>query len=167
MRCPKVKKKLSAFVDGEIKEKEKNKILAHLRTCLSCDQEAKTLFSLQALLEEGKETTQPSPYFLNKLERRIAQLEQKKIPFGKLLQLINRAFVPATITAVLIIGLLVGNHLGEVFYSKVANFLSPTDSSSIQEAVDKSLSLNTLDDFPPESLGGAYTALIKESQSPQ
>jgi len=167
MRCRKVKKKLSAFVDGEFKEKEKNKILSHLSTCPSCEQETKTLFSLQALLEEGKETIQPSLYFINKLEQRIAQLEKKESTLEKLLERINQAFVPATITAVLVIGILIGNKLGEVFYSRISKILNPGESSSIQEVVDQSLYLNSLDDFPSESLGGVYIALITENQSSQ
>ena len=167
MRCEKVKRGLSAFVDGEVKDKEKKKILAHLKTCSSCDQEAKTLFSLQVLLEEGKETIKIPPYFINKLEQKIAQLEEKKNAFGKLWERINQAFIPATTVAILIIGIFIGNHLGDVFYSGIAEILNFRDSSLIQEAVDQSLYLSSLDDFPPESLGGAYTALIKESQSPQ
>jgi predicted anti-sigma-YlaC factor YlaD len=167
MKCQKIKKRLSVFVDGEVKEKEKNKILAHLSTCAYCAQEAKTLFSLQALLEEEKETIKPSPYFTNKLEQRIAQLEKKEGLLRNLLEYINRALVPATITSVLIIGTLFGNKLGEVFYSRISKILNPGESSSIQEVVDQSLYLNSLDDFPSESLGGVYIALITENQSSQ
>ena len=167
MKCQKIKKRLSVFVDGEVKEKEKNKILAHLSTCPYCAQEAKTLFSLQALLEEEKETIKPSPYFTNKLEQRIAQLEKKEGLLRNLLEYINRALVPATITSVLIIGTLFGNKLGEVFYSRISKILNPGESSSIQEVVDQSLYLNSLDDFPSESLGGVYIALITENQSSQ
>ena len=167
MKCQKIKKRLSVFVDGEVKEKEKNKILAHLSTCPSCAQEAKTLFSLQALLEEEKETIKPSPYFTNKLEQRIAQIEKKEGLLRNLLEYINRALVPATITSALIIGTLFGNTLGEVFYSRISKILNPGESSSIQETVDQSLYLNSLDDFPSESLGGVYIALITENQSSQ
>ena len=167
MKCQKIKKRLSVFVDGEVKEKEKNKILAHLSTCPYCEQEAKTLFLLQALLEQEKETIKPSPYFTNKLEQRIAQLEKKEGPLRKLLECLNQALVPATITSVLIIGTLFGNKLGEVFYSRISKLLNPGESSSIQEAVDQSLYLNALDDFPSESLGGVYIALITENQSSQ
>lgn len=168
MKCQKIKKRLSVFVDGEVKEKEKNKILAHLSTCTYCAQEVKTLFSLQALLvEEEKETIKPSPYFTNKLEQRIAQLEKKEGPLRKLLEYVNQALVPATITSVLIIGTLFGNKLGEVFYSRISKLLNPGESSSIQETVNQSLYLNSLDDFPSESLGGVYIALITENQSSQ
>jgi len=167
MKCQKIKKRLSVFVDGEVKEKEQNKILAHLSTCPYCAQEANTLFSLQSLLEEEKETIQPSPYFTNKLEQRIAQLETKEGSLRKLLEYINRALVPATITSVLIIGTLFGNKLGEVFYSRISKLLNPGESSSTQEVVDQSLYLNSLDDFPSESLGWVYIALITENQSSQ
>ena len=167
MKCQKIKKRLSVFADGEVKEKEKNKILEHLSTCSYCAREARTLSSLQALLEEEKETIQPSPYFTNKLEQRIAQLETKEGPLRKLLEYINRALVPATITSVLVIGTLFGNKLGDVFYSRISRLLNPGESSSIQETVDQSLYLNSLDDFPSESLGGVYIALITENQSSQ
>lgn len=163
MRCRKVKKKMFAFLDGEVREKEGIKISYHLENCNSCKKEKETLLSLNSLLKKGKETIEPSPYFLNQLEQRIALLEKEENLFGKLLERINRAFIPATATAVIIIGLFLGNHFGKILYSRIAGILSPKENSLAQEVVGQSLHLNSLDDFPSESLGGIYIALITES----
>lgn len=167
MRCGRIKKRMSAFLDGEVGEKEKKRIAGHLKTCRSCGEEAKTLSLLWALLAEEKESIRPSPYFWNKLEQRIVEVEENKNVFGKFLERLNRAFVPATATAVLVIGLFIGIQLGEVVYSGIAKVISPDSSSLAQKEVDQSLYLSALDDFPGESIGGVYTALITEGKSPQ
>jgi predicted anti-sigma-YlaC factor YlaD len=167
MRCRKVRRKLSAFLDGEVREKEKEKIASHLKACSSCGEKARILSSVLTLLEKGRESIKPSPYFWNRLDHRIAQIERKKDAFAKLLERINRAFIPATATAVLVIGLFIGIQLGEVVYCGIAESLSRKDSSSLQEAVDQSLYLSTLDDFPGESIGGVYNSLVTETKSPQ
>jgi len=167
MRCRKVTKKLSAFLDGEAGEKEKGRITSHLRTCHSCGEEAKALSSLGSLLKEERENIKPSPYFWNKLEQRIAQAEGQQKVFEKLLERLNRVFVPATASAILLIGIFIGSQLGAVVYSAIAKSLNPESFATVQMEVDQSLHLNTLDDFPQESIGGVYTALITESRSPQ
>lgn len=165
MRCGKVTRKLLAFLDGEIGGKEKERIASHLKTCQSCGEEAKVLSSLWGLLEEGKESIRPSPYFWNKLEQRIAHAERDTSVFGKLLERLNRVFIPATATAVSVIGLFIGIQLGEAVYSNIVKNLNPESSASIQQEVDQSLHLNILDDFPGESIGGVYYTLIAESKS--
>lgn len=167
MRCRKVTRRLLAFLDGEIGEREKERIARHLKTCGVCGEEAKTLSSLWTLLDEGKETITPSPYFWNKLEQRIAHAERDANVFGKLWERLNRAFIPAAVTAALIIGLFIGTRLGEVVYSSIANTINPENLSLAQEAMNQSLSLNTLDNFPRESIGGVYTTLNTESTSTQ
>lgn len=165
MRCGKVTRRLLAFLDGEIGEKEKERIANHLKTCRSCGEEAKALSSLWRLLDEGKENIKPFPYFWNKLERRITEVKENQDIFGKLWEWLNKAFVPATATAVLVIGLFIGIQLGEAVYSSIARKLNPESISLAQREVDESLQLNTLDDFPGESIGGVYYTLIAEGES--
>jgi ubiquinone biosynthesis protein Coq4 len=57
--------------------------------------------------------------------------------------------------------------LGGVIYSGIGEILNPTSFSLIERDVDQTLHLNTLDDFPGESIGGVYYTLITESKSPE
>lgn len=166
MRCRKVRKRLSAFLDGEVGEMVKERIALHLEGCSSCGNDARALSSLSLLLKEGRESIKPSPYFWNKLEQRIAQTEENQSVFGKLLDRLGKAFIPATATAILLVGLFIGTQLGGAVYSSIAKKLNPESFSLVQKDVDQSLYLNSLDDFPGESLGGIYNALLTETKSP-
>jgi len=163
MRCRKVRRRLSAFLDGEFGEREKGRIAAHLKACPACGEEVKSLSSLSVLLKEEKESINPSPYFWGKLEQEIGLIEESKSAWGQLWESLNKAFVPAGAAAVLIFGLFIGIQLGQVVYSQVADILGPQDASLVQQEFDQSLHLNTLDDFPRESIGEIYKALLAEN----
>ena len=167
MRCRKIKKKLLAFLDGEVGEKEKERIASHLKTCLSCGEEAKTLSSLSVLLREEKESIKASPYFWNKLEQRIIQAETNKNAFDTLLEWLNRTLIPASATAVVVIGLFIGIRLGGTIYTRIAQILNPDNSSLVQKEMNQSLHLSTLNDFPQESVGEIYIGLLAENNLPK
>jgi len=166
MRCRKARKEISTLTDGEVGERERERIASHIKTCKSCEEEFETLSALSVLLEKGQETIKPSPYFWNKLEQRIVQAEESKSVFGEFLERLRQAFIPATVTAVLIIGSFIGIQLGEVAYSSIVEVLRPQNVSLAQQDVDQSLHLDTLDDFPRESLGQIYSALLAENSLP-
>jgi anti-sigma factor RsiW len=167
MRCRKIKKKLLAFLDGEVGEKEKERIASHLKTCLSCGEEAKTLSSLSVLLREEKESIKASPYFWNKLEQRIIQAETNKNAFDTFLEWLNRTLIPASATAVVVIGLFIGIRLGGTIYTRIAQILNPDNSSLVQKEMNQSLHLSTLNDFPQESVGEIYIGLLAENNLPK
>jgi len=163
MRCRKARKKISALLDGETGEREKERITSHLRACKTCEEELETLSSLSLLLKAGQESINPSPYFWNKLEQRIVQAEESKSVFGNLWEKLNHVFIPATATVVLLIGLYIGIQLGDFVYSSIDKILNPERVTLVQQEVDQSLHLDTLDDFPRESIGQIYTALLAEN----
>lgn len=167
MRCRKVRRKLSAFLDHEVGKKDQERITSHLESCPFCREDSITLATLSLLLEKGKENVKPSPYFWNRLEQKITRIGESQTIFEKLLERLNQAFIPATATAVLIIGLFIGTQLGGVVYSNIANKLNPESFTLVQKDADQSLYLNALDDFPGESLGGIYNALLTENKSPE
>lgn len=167
MKCQKVRKKSSAFVDGELSEKKKVEITHHLETCPSCGEEAKVLSSLSVLLREEKESIKASPYFWNKLEQRIIQAETNKNAFDTLLEWLNRTLIPASATAVVVIGLFIGICLGGIIYTRIAQTLNPDSSSLVQQEMSQSFHLSTLNDFPQESIGEIYIGLLAENNLPK
>jgi anti-sigma factor RsiW len=167
MRCRKARKRLSAFVDGEVSEREREGIYRHLETCPSCGEEAIVLSSLSVLLRGEKESIKASPYFWNRLEQTIILAETNKKAFDSIREWLDRTLVPAGATAVIAIGLFIGTHLGGAIYPNIAQILNPDDSPSVQEEINQSLHLNTLSDFPQESIGEIYTGLLAENNLPR
>jgi len=167
MKCQEVRKKSSAFVDGELSEKKKVEITHHLETCPSCEEEAKVLSSLSVLLREEKESIKASPYFWNKLEQRIIQAQTNRNALDMIFEWLNRTLIPASATVVIVLGLFIGTNLGGVIYSKIAQILNPDNSSLVQQEMNQSLHLSTLNDFPQESIGEIYIGLLAENNLPK
>jgi predicted anti-sigma-YlaC factor YlaD len=167
MRCRKIRKKLPAFLEGEIGDRKRERIASHLEICVSCGEEAKVLSSLSVLLREEKESIKASPYFWNKLEQRIIQAETNKNAFDTLLEWLNRTLIPASATAVVVIGLFIGICLGGIIYTRIAPILNPDNSSLVQQEMNQSLHLSTLNDFPQESIGEIYIGLLAENNLPK
>ena len=150
MRCQKVKRKLSAFLDGELSEKKASRIAEHLSGCQHCQQEAASLSSVWKRLEEMGEVD-PSPYFWTRLNARIAQVEERRFSLGKILGILNRSLLPATAVVALVVGLWIGGALYDVHW---------VDKPDLWEQATASLYLDALDDFPAQSIGLAYTELV-------
>ena len=150
MRCQKVKRKLSAFLDGELSERKASRIAEHLSGCQHCQQEAAFLSSVWERLEEMREVD-PSPYFWTRLNARIAQVEDRRFSLDKVRGILNRLLVPATAVAALVVGLWIGGALYDVHW---------VDKPDLWEQATASLYLDALDDFPAQSIGLAYTELV-------
>lgn len=144
MKCPKVRKKLSAFLDNELKEEQRERIREHLKNCPSCVRELKEL-SLTWEFVKKLEGVESSPYLWNNLLKKISQpIFIRKRTFHIL--------APVAATVILIGGILTGILIGRIFYSERI-FLTQKENTDF-------LYLNTFDDFPPDSIGGIYTTLV-------
>ncbi len=163
MKCQKVRKKLTTFLDGQAREIDKKSISHHLEICQCCRQEVKELTSLSFLLKQEKESVQASPYFWNQIEQAIIQAETNKQPLDMIREWINRTLIPVGAATVIILGLLIGTNLGGAIYSNIANILNSDNSSTIQQEMNQSLQLNTLNDFPKESIGDIYNGLLAQN----
>ena len=149
MRCQKVERKLSAFLDGELSEKKASRIAEHLSGCQHCQQEAASLSSAWKRLEEMGEVD-PSPYFWTRLNARIAVVEDRRFSLDKVRGILNRLLVPATAIAALVVGLWIGGAFYDVHWE---------DKPDLWEQATTSLYLDALDDFPAQSISLAYMEL--------
>lgn len=138
MRCEKVRERLSAFLDGELKEDEYRRIASHLESCDSCSHDCEELRRLRELLSHLG-TVQSPPYLWERVERKISSQERTN-----LWERLSHRLVYAPVGVAILIGLLIGNYLGQ----------NMSQQSVLTES--ELLSLNTLDDFPPGSLSDAY-----------
>lgn len=99
-----VKKKITAFIDGEINEDEKGQILSHIGQCAECKEEHETLLKNDLYLQNGAEL-EPSVYFNAKLDKKI-EAEGDRKPVFWLERLIPVPIVMALLV-LLISGMLV------------------------------------------------------------
>jgi len=150
MRCRRVQRRLSAFLDGELSEKMAAQIAEHLSGCPHCQQEAESLSSVWEQLEEMHEID-PAPFFWTRLNARIAQAEERRFSLDKVGGMLNRLLVPATAIAASVVGLWIGGALHDIYEE---------GQPEPWEQVATALHLDALDDFPAESIGLAYMELV-------
>jgi len=154
MKCSQIKKRLSAFLDGEVSEQERQFITEHLKSCDSCRKELEELSQVSDILDIIQEV-EVSPYFITRLKQRITDQEQKSLIRLPLTEWIRRALVPAVTTILVACSLFIGGQLGKAIYQaggedvvgaeiEVANFLGTTSFSG----------------FPEGSLGKTYSSVL-------
>ncbi len=154
MKCSWIRRKLSAFLDGEISEEENQLISEHLKSCERCKKELEELSQVSDVLEVMDEV-KVSPFFITRLKQRIADQKSKSVVRLPFVEWIRRATVPVFATALVLLSFLVGNNLGKSIYQEQAEIITKSDT----EIVDV-LGFNSLNEFPENSLGWAYNNLL-------
>jgi anti-sigma factor RsiW len=155
MKCSQVRRKLSAYLDGEVSERDKKEIDGHLQQCKGCQEELAALSGVSDSLGimAGME---PPSYFMTRVRQCIRE-EVKPRPFlGKVRSIV---FSAATAFAV-VVSLLIGNQVGRILYQSVA----ATGESQTAETTDV-FGLGTLDEFPDGSLSDIYNELVAGGNS--
>jgi anti-sigma factor RsiW len=147
MKCSQVQRKLSAYLDGEVADKERKVIEEHIKTCTHCSEELASLTELGTTLE-GLEGIQVPAYFRTHVTQRIKDQISLQIP---VIEKIRRMVFPIAATAAFVISLLFGNYIGRSLYRDVAE-ITPKESSEIAGV----FGLNSLSEFPGGSLSDVY-----------
>ena len=154
MKCSRIKKKLSAFLDGETSEVENQLISEHLKSCERCQKELEELSHVSDVLDVMDEI-RVSPFFITRLKQRIADQKSKRVVRMPFVEWIRRAAFPAFITALVFLSFLVGSNLGKTIYQERAEGIMKSDTEIVEV-----LNIATLDEFPEGSLGWAYNNLL-------
>lgn len=139
------KKKISAYLDGELSEDERARIETHLEECATCRADADELAAVSDALDvlEGLD---PNPYFAARVKRLATERKQRGW-FG-------RAVVPVAATAAAATFLLLGGFLGQALYA--AWFVEQPDvETGFAEYVDTS----AIEDYPEGTLGEVLSDL--------
>lgn len=149
MKCSVVKKRLSAYMDGELVNEQRLVVETHLRECETCQRE------LQALMEAWDLVgTLPEPeldfYFYKRLEARMAPGGEKRKSVW-----VDRVLIPASAVAAVILGIVVGSIVGR-------NGEWWAGELTVEEEMVGSLYLDSFDAFPNSSLGEAYFGLASQ-----
>lgn len=111
MKCEKVKGKLTVFLDNELIGRERADVEKHLSLCTACAKEARLLSKATTLFTAHKEI-EPSKDFRVGVWKIIEQETKREFAFQDILRPLLRFPVPATIAAILVIGLIFGNIIG-------------------------------------------------------
>lgn len=80
MKCRRVEKNLSAYLDGELPEEEKRRTGEHLKTCSRCRERFEELSRVESVLSEfpGRD---PSPFLWTRVQARLeAEREPRSRP---------------------------------------------------------------------------------------
>ena len=158
MRCRKVKKKLSAFIDNELKQEIKSDVERHLAECSFCNQELMLLNQTWDALEVF-EKIDTSDSFEARYWKKVREKELRQPSFQRLLKIT----IPASAIALVIlaVGLSGGIYLGNMLFSKETE-APPENSLSVMK--ENLLYLENFEDLPPESVGSIYVALTSQNK---
>lgn len=142
------KKKISAYLDGELAEDERTRIGAHLEECAACRAEAEELTAVSDALDV-LERLEPDPYFATRVKR-IALMRKQN-------GLLKRAVIPAAATAAAALSLLLGGFLGQALYADWAG-----DSAETETEFAEYMGTTAIEDFPVGSLGEVLSEIPVE-----
>jgi len=152
-------KKLSAYTDDELPEKETNKVEDHLKLCSDCRKKAEQLFDVLDLLGSIEEK-EVSPYFFSKIKYKITL----KNPGNTTYSFFNRwaifrnpksVLIPSGVIFIILLTIFTGNNLGKIFYTKDIK-----QNQMISEEFNSLLNISSLDTNPEGSLISKYSILI-------
>jgi anti-sigma factor RsiW len=145
--CALIRKKLSAFADGEVSSDWHLKIEAHLETCPDCQQALAELQRLWLELDDPM-PVQTRPGFERDVMRKIAE-EAHPVGFDWFRSLSRLFPVPATVAMVALVGMLLGGWMGHTLLDGVTNPLGAT----IAATQGQSATIEALDIFAPTPKG--------------
>ena len=111
MRCHKIQKKLSAYLDGELDSKQKHVIKEHLDACQLCSADRARLERLDVFLDDGVRLSSDA-YMLSRIHAGIKQTGRS---LGKVWSSPQKSLAPVLVVAGLFLGVLLGIELNGLF----------------------------------------------------
>jgi len=152
MRCSKVQKLLSADLDGELNEKRRRSVQAHVAGCARCQRFADGLPGCEQVLDMLA-VPEPRPGFTGRLMARLPQTRTRGAWLRDWLETLRPA--PVAVGA---IGLFFGVLLAGLMNGDQAS------ERSTQEDRSQTLYADCFDAFPGDSTGARYLALLQETE---
>ncbi|MFH1940674.1 MAG: zf-HC2 domain-containing protein [bacterium] len=146
MHCSKIKRRLSAYLDGELDTVKKENIESHLRDCQACQHDLAILNQSWHFLDSLPEP-EPPLYFYTRLKARLSSAAKEKRESW-----VERALIPVSAVVVVALGIFMGSIVGK-------NGKRLAQEVPAEENVISSLYLDHFDDFPSASLGEVFINL--------
>lgn len=145
MRCSKVKKLISSYIDDEISQKERELIELHARKCGSCAAAIEEIRKVHDLFVQAERFS--APYgFSTKVMANVTERND-----GKFSWILLSAKLAEMVVLLMIVG------MGTIAGTYLASSFSQTKGGNLVS----SLPLDIFNATPPDSLGGAYLAMTE------
>ena len=150
MKCKKIQRRLSAFIDDQVEKKERTIIAEHLKSCSACETERQKLLTVHAQIAD-EIRLHADPFLLTRVK---ARAEKNQSRLGQIGSVAAKVFVPATIFAGLCIGVLLGLQLTTLM-------VSPIQSGTDNEAVPRYSYIDPTiyEPIPSGSITATYVSL--------
>ncbi|HCJ66906.1 MAG TPA: hypothetical protein DHV62_06155 [Elusimicrobia bacterium] len=148
MECKKIRKRLSALIDGQLNLKEKEEILTHLHQCPGCKNEMEILKRTWDSLAVWQGIKTAENFEFKFWERIKVEEETKRFSLFEIFKRILPIPVPVVAGIIFLIGLLGGIYLNEKL-----------QLGKIKSSSDTMLAVANFEEFPTESLEAAYISL--------
>lgn len=147
MRCSKAGKHLSTYMDGELAPKAAAQLESHLAQCNRCSGELAQMRQLQGLFCQASRFSAPSAFRAEVLEKITGEPSKVFSFFPVFIRFAEAGVFVLAITA----GVISGGML-----------INAVDPHHKGEQVIASLSLESFEALPPDSLGLAYLSMTEE-----
>jgi len=153
MKCSKVKKKLSAYLDGETSAEEQQIISEHIKSCASCQHDLKVLRTVSRTLDEVDDV-EVTPYFRVHLRTRLREENTgERRPFF-LLEWIRKITIPVAAAALFLFSIIAGGRFGGIIYQ-----LTIAETYEQGAEIDYIAGISGLDDASDVSFSEIYNEL--------
>ena len=156
MSCSRVKKRLSAYMDGELREEWRVQVELHLAACPRCREELERLRDVDRLLFDAPKAAVP-PFLASRVAARTRQEVERGAETPWWLPARSPTLGYAVASAVLAGGILLGVQLGRG--------LAPIVTGGEQGRTIEILDLGSFRDEPKGSMAAVVMSLIEEEQS--
>ncbi len=158
MNCHHIQKRLSAYQDGEIAGKERERIAAHLEACSACRSAYAELEQVWQSLEKIPEI-EASPGFERRLSARISAIPEPRSRWRfPWLSWVYRAYpAPAMAAVILFVGVVLGGYLGNTL---MTGFATAPTQVQISSADTDIVSFRVFSAAPPGTLGDGYLRMV-------
>ncbi len=150
MKCSRIERKLSAYLDGEMPEQKRAVISEHLKQCEGCRAKLSGFRAIADALDTIEDMEAP-PYFTTRLRQRLTE-QKRTLP---LLQRIRSLAVTAATTVAVVGSLFIGNQAGRILYQSITLIREPVMSETSEV-----FGLGAFEEFPDGSLSDIYNELI-------
>lgn len=149
MKCKKIQKRLSAFMDGELERLEHERFQAHLQNCKRCQEQLALLSRVDWLLDDAPDMP-AQPFFLSRLQARLCSEKSQPLSLH-LAWAYSKFLAPAAVVVGLGLGALLGIQLAR-------NFNTSAETTVVTESITYT---DVFSDAPSGSLTESYLDLNK------
>ncbi|MCL5792906.1 MAG: zf-HC2 domain-containing protein [Deltaproteobacteria bacterium] len=144
MRCSRARKLFSPYIDKELTKAEKELFDAHIRDCTKCQIRLKEMHALHDTFSYMKSLNAPYGFVTRVMSRAENENSRRSFSIFPIFATLAETLI---VIGIIVIGIKSGSFIGKTFMNQ-------------KTALVASLSLDTFEAVQPNSIGGAYIAMM-------